>query len=79
VAAAGRSDLLVQTVTTEAEHGKLSAPEYAALFRAMMVWIVDGTRPTPSSVSDLCAGLADRYGQPCLFDNSFVPAMPATR
>ena len=79
VAAAGRSDLLVQTFTDEAEHSKLNTPEYAALFRAMMAWINDGTRPTPASVAGLCAGVADRYVQPCLFDTGFIPPTPPTR
>ena len=76
VAAAGRQDLLVQTFTNEAEHSALSAPEYVAVFQAMMTWLDAGERPTPDSVAALCQAAAPRYDAPCLFDTDYSPTAP---
>ncbi len=73
VAAAGRSDLLVQTFTDEAEHSRLSAPQYVALFQAMSRWLDAGDKPTPDSVAALCQAAAPRYDGGCHFDTDFVP------
>ena len=76
VAAAGRSDLLVQTFTTEHEHSRLSAPQYAALLEAMSEWIADGTRPSAATIARRCESLSQRYDEPCLFDVGFEPSLP---
>lgn len=73
VAAAGRSDLLVQTFTNEAEHSALSTPEYVAVFEALLGWIDTGTRPTAGSVAASCESARQRYDAPCLFDETFSP------
>ena len=73
VAAAGRSDLLVQTFTDEAEHSRLSSPQYVALFQAMSRWLDAGDKPTPDSVAALCQAAAPRYDGGCHFDTDFVP------
>lgn len=75
VAAAGRSDLLVQTFTDEDTHSKLSTPEYAGMLDALMAWITRGERPTPASVAAACETHAAAYGEPCLFDTGFVPTV----
>jgi hypothetical protein len=75
VATAGRQDLLVQTFTDEAEHSRLSAPEYVGVFQAMMRWLDEGERPTPQSVAALCETAAPRYDSPCLFDTEFQPSI----
>lgn len=74
VAAAGRSDLLVQTFTNEAEHSALSAPEYVAVFEALMAWIDQGAKPDAESVAALCAAARSRYAGACLFDEHYRPA-----
>lgn len=76
VAAAGRDHLLVQTFTDEAEHSALSAPEYVALFQAMMQWLDAGEKPTPDSIAALCQAASPRYGAPCLFDTDYAPTAP---
>lgn len=73
VAAAGRSDLLVQTFTDEAEHSRLSPPEYVGLFQAMMRWLDAGEKPTPDSIAALCQAAAPRYEGGCHFDTDFRP------
>lgn len=73
VAEAGHGDLLVQTFTDEAEHSRLSTPQYPALLEALMVWIRTGERPTPQAVADRCRPFARRYGQPCRFVPDFTP------
>ena len=76
VAAAGRSELLVQTFTNEAEHSALSAPEYVAVFEALMGWVDQGVKPDASSVAALCETARHRYESACLFDKSFSPVKP---
>ncbi|MGA0545124.1 hypothetical protein ACO2Q1_07600 [Brevundimonas sp. VNH65] len=73
VARAGRSDLLVQTFTREAEHSKLSTPQYAALLAALEGWIDTGERPDGAGVAALCEARAAAYGEPCRFDVDFRP------
>ncbi|PZU52986.1 MAG: hypothetical protein DI552_14170, partial [Brevundimonas sp.] len=75
VAAAGRSDLLVQTFTDEAEHSRLSAPQYVALFQAMSRWLDAGDKPTPQGVAALCQAAAPRYDGGCRFDVDFTPTV----
>ncbi|MCW0045271.1 hypothetical protein OIU13_01840 [Brevundimonas sp. BT-123] len=74
VAAAGRSDLLVQTFTDESEHSRLSPPEYVGLFQAMMRWLDEGVKPTPADVAALCQVAAPRYEDGCHFDTTFKPS-----
>lgn len=74
VAAAGRSDLLVQTFTDESEHSRLSPPEYVGLFQAMMRWLDEGVKPTPADVATLCQVAAPRYESGCYFDTTFKPS-----
>lgn len=74
VAAAGRSDLLVQTFTDESEHSRLSPPEYVGLFQAMMRWLDEGVKPTPADVAALCQVAASRYKDGCHFDTTFKPS-----
>ena len=73
VTAAGRSELLVQTFTNEAEHSALNAPEYVAVFEALMAWIDQGAKPDPRSVATLCEAASPRYGAACLFDEEYRP------
>lgn len=72
VAAAGNSDLLVQNFTDEAEHSKLSTPQYAALFSELLNWIDKGSKPTPETIAASCKAATSRYDEPC----RFVPAKP---
>lgn len=76
VAAAGRSDILVQTFTDESEHSKLSNSEYAALLESLSIWIDTSKRPSPGDIAAQCEQYVMRYEEPCLFDVDFVP--PAT-
>jgi hypothetical protein len=79
VAKAGRDARLVQSFTDEHEHSKLSTSEYAALFRAMMKWIVDGQKTSPAALAGECANTQKIYGEPCHFDPDFHPPPLATR
>jgi hypothetical protein len=73
VAAAGRSELLVQTFTEEAEHSALNAPEYVAVFQALMGWLDQGVKPDARSVAMLCEAVRSRYAAECLFDEQYRP------
>jgi len=75
VASAGRSELLVQTFTNEAEHSALSPPEYVAVFQSLMNWIEQGTKPDPRSVATLCEAARARHGGVCLFDEQYRPVI----
>ncbi len=76
VAEAGRSDLLVQTFTTETEHSRLSPPQYLALLGALEAWIDSGDKPTPGRIAARCEEHVLRYGGACAFDDGFFPALP---
>lgn len=77
--AAGNSDGLVQTFTTEEEHNGLSDAEYAASLAALAAWAETGDRPTPRSVAESCEEFDDRYGGGCFYDPDFVPDPLHTR
>ncbi len=80
VAAAGNSELLVQTFVREGEHSRLSAPQYPALLSALVGWIKDGRRPTAAQVAQACEEIAPRYeGETCHFETSYAPPPLATR
>ena len=76
VAAAGRSDLLVQTFTNEASHSALSPPEYVAVIEGLMQWLDQGVKPDARSVAALCEAARSRYKTACLFDEDFAPVRP---
>ncbi len=66
VAAAGRSSLLVQVVTDEADHSRLSDASYMTALDALEGWIDRGARPAPSGFQARCQALWAKLG-PCLF------------
>ena len=79
VAEAGRAGLLVQSFTDEHDHSKLATPEYAAVFRLMMKWLVDGQKPNPTSLAAECGNAQKIYGEACHFDPEFHPRPLSTR
>lgn len=74
---AGNSELLVQNFSDEAEHSKLSTPQYAALFTAMLTWIEEGKKPTKQSVALLCEGKRKIYDEACKLLPDYEPKLPA--
>jgi hypothetical protein len=66
VAAAGRTELLVQAATDEAEHSRLSDASYMTALDALEGWIDRGVAPAPSGFQARCRALWARLG-PCLF------------
>lgn len=54
VAAAGRSDLLVQAATDEDQHSKLEDTGYLTVLAALERWIDTGERPDPATFQDQC-------------------------
>ena len=52
--AAGTADQLVQVYTDERGHSYLSDPEYRAALAALLDWLDQGTKPTPTSVAERC-------------------------
>lgn len=64
---AGQSHLLLQLLTSEDQHSKLSESEYLSALSAMADWMDRGQRPTPVSIQQKCAGISAKNGQPCLF------------
>jgi pimeloyl-ACP methyl ester carboxylesterase len=75
VAKAGNSDLLVQNFTDENQHSKLSTPQYAAIFSAMVEWIDKGVKPTRTSIVEGCKVASGRYNEPCRFVIDYEPAL----
>jgi hypothetical protein len=70
VAAAGRSDLLVQTATDEHGHSKLAETQYMALLATLNEWLDTGRRPTPDTIAATCHRLEATVPGGC----RFVPA-----
>ncbi|MEY4556733.1 MAG: hypothetical protein RL093_1852 [Pseudomonadota bacterium] len=66
VSAAGRSEWLVQAVTDEAEHSKLSDASYMTVLDALESWIDRGARPDPARFQTRCEAIWSGQG-PCLF------------
>lgn len=66
VAAAGRSELLVQAATDEAEHSKLSDAGYMTALDALEGWIDRGVAPDPAGFQARCQALWAGQGA-CLF------------
>ena len=79
VARAGREALLVQSFTDEHDHSKLATSEYAALFRVMMKWVVEGQKASPTALAAECANTQKIYGEACHFDPDFHPQPLSTR
>ncbi|MNY51152.1 hypothetical protein D3C86_1867170 [compost metagenome] len=52
----------------------LNAPEYVAVFEALMAWIDQGAKPNAGSVAALCEAARSRYAGACLFDEQYRPA-----
>lgn len=72
---AGNGDLLQQNFSDEAEHSKLSTPQYAALFSAMLTWIDKGEKPTKQSVAALCEEKRKTYDEACRLLPEFEPGV----
>lgn len=66
VSAAGRSEWLVQVVTDESDHSKLSDASYMTALDALEGWIDRGLAPDPASFQTRCGTNWIRQG-PCLF------------
>jgi fermentation-respiration switch protein FrsA (DUF1100 family) len=79
VAKAGRQAFLVQSFTDEHEHSKLATPEYAAVFRVMMRWIIDGQKASPAALAAECVNTQKIYGEACHFDPEFRPQPLSSR
>lgn len=79
MAAAGRSEALVQTFTTDRDHSYLSDPTYAALMDALSQWVSQGRKPTPQSIATSCEKAKATWGATCRFDPAYRPQPLETR
>jgi dienelactone hydrolase len=70
---AGRDGRLVQTFTTESEHGELSDSEYANSISALDAWVRSGRKPTPHSIARSCGTFDRTYSSGCFYDWNFRP------
>jgi hypothetical protein len=70
---AGRDKFLVQTFTTESEHGGLSNAEYANSIAALNTWVTSGRKPTPGSIARSCTAFDSTYDSGCFYDPGFTP------
>ncbi len=66
VSAAGRSEWLVQTVTDESDHSRLSDASYMTVLDALETWIDRGVPPDPAGFQARCQAIWSGQG-PCLF------------
>lgn len=76
-AQAGTADRLVQGYTVSREHSFLHAPEYPALFAALLDWIDRGEKPSPESLLARCRAFEPAFGEggrsPCRIEPAFQP------
>lgn len=79
VAAAGRSDRLVQTFVDSREHSDLGDATRATALAALVRWIETGTRPAPADLASACPEIGRHLGAPCRFRPDYVPKPLATR
>ncbi len=77
--AAGRDGRLVQTFTTESEHGELSNSEYAASITALDKWARTGRKPALDAIARSCDSFERTYDSGCYYDSSFRPEAFATK
>lgn len=75
----GSAARLVQTFTTNGTHSFISDPTYPALMDALLQWVNNGTKPTPSGIASACLALEATYGKGCSFDASYTSPALATR
>ena len=73
VAAAGRSDLLVQVATDEDKHSKLSDAGYMTALDALEGWIDSGKKPERDRFQARCEANWARLGK-CLFITPYPEA-----
>ena len=73
MAAAGRADQLVQTFTDDHEHSYLADPDYPTLLNALMRWIDQGVKPSPSDIAQACSAYEAEFGPGCRFLPGYVP------
>jgi hypothetical protein len=76
---AGQGGFLMQTFTTESEHGELSDAEYATSISALDTWVRTGRKPNPHSIARSCGTFDRTYGSGCFYDPSFNPAPYAAK
>ena len=74
MAAAGHARNLVQAFTDDSVHGYVSDASYAALLEALRAWVVDGRKPTPTSIAEGCLALQPRFPSTCRFVPDYRPA-----
>ena len=74
VKGAGNGDHLVQAFTRESEHSALSNSGYATAIDALQTWVLDGRRPSATSLAAACPAYDATYGQGCFFDPTYRPA-----
>jgi hypothetical protein len=79
VEAAGNGDRLVQAYTDENQHSGQSAPEVAASYDALMLWIEKGTKPTAQSIATRCGELLQGSDGLCRYHPEFQPKSYSTR
>lgn len=63
VARAGRSHLLAQVVTDEADHSRLRDSTYRAALAALERWLDNGRRPDPAQLQADCEAVAAEAGE----------------
>jgi hypothetical protein len=76
---AGQDRLLVQTFTTESEHGELSDAEYANSIAALDTWVRSSRKPTPQSIARSCTAFDRVYDSGCFYDPGFAPSAYASK
>jgi hypothetical protein len=70
---AGTLDYLLQTYTNTIPHCGFSSAEYRAVFDALLNWIEERTKPTPSQINTACTHYSQAGQGECRFNLTFQP------
>jgi hypothetical protein len=75
----GSGDRLVQTFTDSGTHSYISGPTYPTLMTALLAWVEQGAKPTPSGIAAACPANEAAFGTGCSFNAAYQPPALETR
>ncbi len=77
--AAGNGARLVKTYVDSSEHSYWGDAYYPPLFEALLTWVDQGRKPTPTGIADRCRQLRAAQPADCRFLAAYVPQPLASR
>jgi hypothetical protein len=75
----GHGANLVQTFSADAVHSYVSDATYVTLLDALTGWMLEGKKPSPTTIAATCPLTANRFPSTCRFRPEYTPATLETR